>query len=161
MTCFESNSRLGRAVVGALVAAALAMVPACGSKDERPLVLVDAPLGTYTATGTTVKITVVLDGSQVTEQTVPLTQVASGKIGVYLPSGSSGSATVTVAVSNASGCVIASGSSTAAVKAGEISASVSITLLSTGLCVVDAGAPDGSAPLPVDTGVADGPGGDG
>ena len=156
MTSFESNSRLGRAVAGALFAAVLAMVPACGSKDERPLVLVDVPLGTNAGAGTTVKVTVMLNGSPVAEQTVLSTQVASGKIGVYLPAGSSGSATVTVAVSDASGCVIASGSSTAAVavKAGEISATVSITLLPAGPCSADA-----SVPPPVDAGVADGPGG--
>ena len=156
MTSFELNSRLGRAVAGALFAAVLAMVPACGSKDERPLVLVDVPLGTNAGAGTTVKVTVVINGTPVAEQTVPSTQVASGKIGVYLPAGSSGSATVTVAVSDASGCVIASGSSTAAVavKAGEISATVSITLLPAGPCVVD-----GSVSPPVDSGVADGPGG--
>lgn len=156
MISFASNSRLGRAVAGALFAAVLAMVPACGSKDERPLVLVDVPLGTNAGAGTTVKVTVVLNGSQVTEQNVPSTQLASGKIGIYLPSGSSGSATVTVVVSDASGCVIASGSSTAAVavKAGEISATVSITLLPAGPCVGD-----GSVAPPVDSGVADGPGG--
>jgi len=155
MISFKSNSRSGRAVAGALFAAVLAMVPACGSKDDRPLVLVDVPLGTYAGAGTTVKVTVVLNSSPVAEQTVPSTQVASGKIGVYLPAGSSGSATVTVAVSDASGCVIASGSSTAAVavKAGEISATVSITLLPAGPCAVDA-----SVPPPVDGGVADGSG---
>jgi len=155
MICSELNSRLGRAVAGALFAAALAMVPACGSKDERPLVVVDVPLGTYAGAGTTVKVTVVLDSSQVTELSVPSTDVGSAKIGVYLPSGSSGSATVTVSVSDASGCVIASGSSSAAVavKAGEISAPVSITLLPAGPCVGD-----GSIPPTVDGGAVDGPG---
>jgi WD40 repeat protein len=158
MTCLESNSRLGRALAGALFAAALAMVPACGSKDQRPLVVVDVPLGTYAGAGTTVKVTVVLDGAQVAEKSVLSAQVTTGKIGIYLPSGSSGSATVTVTVSDASGCVIASGSSTAAVavKAGEISATVSITLLPAGPCV-GAGV-DASVIPPVDGGAADGPG---
>jgi WD40 repeat protein len=157
MIRFEWNSRLGRAFAGALFAAVLALVPACGSKDNRPLVVVDVPLGTYAGAGATVKITISLDGVQAAEHTVPSTQVAAGKIGVYLPTGSHGNATVTVAVSDASGCLIASGSSTApvTVKAGEISTTVSITLLPAGPCVVD-----GSVAPPVDSGVADGPGSD-
>ena len=158
MTCFELNSRLGRAIAGALFAAALAMVPACGSKDNRPLVVVDVPLGTYAVTGTTVKVTILLDNVKVAEESRPSMQVASGKIGVYLPSGSSGSVTVKIAVSDdASGCVLASGTSSAPVpvKAGEISATVSISLLAAGPCVVD-----GSVPPPDDASVADGPVGD-
>jgi hypothetical protein len=56
--------------------------------------VVDAPLGTYAASGATVKVTVTLDGGPPTEQTVPSSQVASGKLGIYLPAAASGNATV-------------------------------------------------------------------
>ena len=150
--------RYCRAAVGALFTMALALVPAC--KDNRPLVLVDVPLGTYAGAGTTVKVTVTLDNGQATVKTVDSAQAPSGKIGIYLPSGSSGNATVTVAVIDASGCVIAIGSSSApvAVKAGEATAPVSISLSAAGPCVLDGGVPDSAAP--VDSGVADGPGGE-
>ena len=154
-------SRYGRIAAGALFAAALALLPACGSKDQRPLVLVDAPLGTYAASGATVKVTVVLDnGGQVTEKVVSAAQDSSGKLGVYLPAGSGGTATVTVEILDASGCVIAHGTfSSVAVKAGETSAVASINLLVAGPCGRDGGADSAPPPSP-DGGVADGPGGE-
>jgi WD40 repeat protein len=155
-------SRYRRAAVGALFAAALGLLPACGSKDQRPLVLVDAQLGPYATSGATVKVTVTLDNNgPVTEQVVSVAQASSGKLGIYLPAGSGGNATVTVEILDASGCVLAHGSfSSVAVKAGEISAVASINLLVAGPCGTD-----GSVPPPVDAGVADGqvadgPGGD-
>jgi WD40 repeat protein len=159
MTYLELPSRYRR--VAMLFAAALALLPACGSKDQRPLVLVDAQLGTYAGAGTTVKVTVTLDG-QPTEKSLPSAQANAGKIGIYLPAGTSGNATIKVDVIDASGCVIASGSTTApvAVKAGETTAAVSIILSQAGSCGLDGGAPDGGAPAPVDSGVADSPGGE-
>ncbi len=145
----------------ALFAVALALLPACGSKDQRPLVLVDAPLGTFAASGATVKVTVALDNNgPVTEKDVSVAQDSSGKLGIYLPSGSSGTATITVAVI-AGSCVIASGTVTdIVVKAGEISAAVSIPLSAAGPCGQDGGALDSGAPALPDGGVADGPGGE-
>jgi WD40 repeat protein len=155
-------SRYRRAAVGALFAASLVLLPACGSKDQRPLVLVDAQLGPYATSGATVKVTVALDNNgPVTEQVVSVAQASSGKLGIYLPAGSGGNATVTVEILDASGCVLAHGSfSSVAVKAGEISAVASINLLVAGPCGTD-----GSVPPPADAGVADGqvadrPGGD-
>jgi hypothetical protein len=154
-------SRYCRTVSAALFAAALTLLPACGSKDQRPLVLVDAPLGTYAASGATVKITVTLDSGSTAQKVVTVAQDSSGKLGIYLPSGSSGTATVTVEVISASGCVIASGTATGiAVKAGERSASATIILSAAGSCGLDGGALDGSAPKPLDGGAVDGPGGE-
>ena len=162
MIQFNLLNRYRRAAAGALFAAALALLPACGSTDKRPLVLVDVPLGSYATAGATVRVTVTLDNGQVTVKTLGAADATSGKIGVYLPSDSGGNATVTVDVIDASGCVVASGSSTAAVavKAGEKSAPVSIALLAAGPCVLDGGASDGSPPPPIDSAVADSRGGD-
>ena len=162
MIHFDLLNRYRRAAAGALFAAAFALLPACGSTDKRPLVLVDAPLGTYATADATVKVTVTLDNGQATVKTLGAAEAASGKIGVYLPSDSGGTATVTVSVFDASGCLVASGSSAApvAVKAGETSAPVSIILSAAGPCLLDAGVTDGGAPSPVDSGVADGPGGE-
>jgi len=155
-------SRYRRISAGALVAAVWALLPACGSKDQRPLVLVDAPLGAYAASGSTVKITVALDNNgPVTEKVVNVSQDSSGELGIYLPSGSSGNATVTVEILDASGCVIAHGTfSSVAVKAGEISAVASINLLVAGPCGIDGGAADSAPPSSLDGSVADGPGGE-
>ena len=153
--------RFRRATAGALFAAALALVSACGSKDNRPLVVVAAPqLAPYAGAGATVRITVKLDNGPSTEKSVALGQVASGNIGIYLPSGASGSGTVVVAVLDGSGCVVASGSSPVAVKAGEISTPVTINLAPTGLCTPDAGVPPILDAGAIDAGAADGPSAD-
>lgn len=155
-------SRFHQAAAGTLFLATLALLPACGSTDERPLVAVDAPLGSYALPGSNVKVTVTLDSGPPTEQTVPSSQDPSGKLGIYLPSGSNGSATVSVEVIDANGCVLARGNATSvAVKAGQTTAPVSIVLSpATDPCGSDAGVPDGSVLSPVDGVVADGPGGD-
>jgi WD40 repeat protein len=156
-------SRHRQAVAGALFAAVLALLPACGSSDQRPLVLVNVPLGTYAVPGNTVQVTITLDGVQATQKVLGATDASSGNVGIYLPSGSSGTASVTVVVLDASGCAIATGSgdTSVTVRAGKTSGPVSVTLSPSAVsCVPDDGGVDGKTSTPADAGVGDGPLGD-
>jgi WD40 repeat protein len=113
----------------------------CSSKDERPLVLVDVPLGAYATGAASVQVTVAIDGVAPTTKSVAATATYTGKLGVYLPSGSNGTATVTVTVLDARGCAIASGQIQGIkVSAGETSTTASVTLVATAVaCGQDAG----------------------
>jgi hypothetical protein len=144
-----------------LFVAALTLLPACGSSDQRPLVLVDAPLGTNAGDGRTVRVTVTPDNGPPTVKEIPSLQDPSGKLGIYLPAGSSGNVTIKVDVIGASGgCVVASGTVTSvSVKAGETTAAVAISLSEQGPCTQgDGGASDAVLLPPADGGIADGPG---
>jgi WD40 repeat protein len=155
-------SRYRRTAAGVLFAAALALVPACGSKDQRPLVLVDVPLSSYPGKDNGVQVTVTIDNKQVAQKSIPEGDAASGSIGIYLPAGTSGTATVTVVVTDRNGCVIAIGSSAinaVAVTPGERSAPVSIPLSAQGPCLLDGGTSDVAPPPLADASVADGPSG--
>ncbi len=156
-------SRYRRGVAGALFAAVLALLSACGSGDQRPLVLVNVPLGTYAVPGNTVQVTITLDGVQAAQKILGASDASSGNIGIYLPSGSSGTASVTVVVLDASGCAIATGSGDTSVtaRAGKTSGPVSVTLSPSAVsCVPDDGGVDGKTSTPADAGVRDGPRGD-
>jgi WD40 repeat protein len=140
-------NRCRRAAIGALLSAAIALLPACSSSnDKRPLVLVSAPLGAYAGLAKTVKVTVTVDGVPVATTTVSAADdPTTGDIGVYLPSGTSGDAAVVVLVTDANGCLVASGGSTATVKVspGETTGQVTITLsAATGSCAADGGTSD-------------------
>jgi hypothetical protein len=141
-----------RRFAGKALLAALVLVPACGSGDKRPLVQVDAPIGSYAVPSSTVKVTVTPDSGPQTVKSLPSSKDSSGQLGIYLSADSSGNATVKVEVLDASGCVIASGSGiVAGLKSGETSAVVSIALTpSAGPCGLDGGVPDSSVPAPAD-----------
>jgi WD40 repeat protein len=112
------------------------MSSACSSSDDRPLVLVSAPLGPFAGAATKVEVTVSL-GTVAHAESLLARDYGSGNVGIYLPAGSRGDASVTVGVTDASACTIASGTSATPVRVapGERTSVVSITLVAaTGPC---------------------------
>ena len=156
MTHFTLVDRFLR-LAGRAPLLAVALLVACSSSDKRPLVLVDVPLGGY-PTAQTVVVDVVVPGVAPSELRVDLTAgsvgaAAAGHYGVYLTSGTSGSATVSVSLRNASGCELASGGGAGpvSVSPGETSGPVAIILTqSTLACGPDAGLGPDTLPPPAD-----------
>lgn len=133
--------------------AAMALLSACSSSDQRPLVLVSAPLGAYAAQAARVDVTVILDAVPY-PQSYAAASYGNGNQGIYLPSGKSGTATVSVMVYDAATCPIAMGSQAGiVVKAGEKTAVVTVTLgPASGSCQ----ASDGGLPAQDDGGAGPG-----
>src|SRR5664279_1188967 len=137
-----------RILAGVMLATALALLPSCGSKDSRSLVLVDVPVTGFADPGNQIDVKVRVGDSTVAEQKYPTGSAATAHLGIYLPSGTDGQVTVVVSIV-ASGCAIATGTSSVPVKSGETSAVVTITLVATNACGV---ATDAGIPAPSDGG---------
>ena len=139
-----------RILAGAVFATVLALLPSCGSKDSRPLVLVDVPVDGVDP-GNQIDVKVLVGDRTVAEQKYPRGSAATAHLGIYLPSGTIGDATVVVSIV-AGGCAIATGTSSAPVpvKAGETSAAVIVTLVATNACGASS---DGGLPAALDGGV--------
>jgi WD40 repeat protein len=135
-----------------LLLSLLALFPACSSEDKRPLLLVNAPLGTYAPLAQTLVVTVLVDKVQVFAQTLGASTNAFGNYGFYLPSGTSGSAVVWIQVVDINNCVIATGvGGPVPVSAGETSGPISVPFsVATVPCGADAGVGDTSGPPAVD-----------
>lgn len=147
----------------ALTGTLVALMAACGTKDQRPLVVVDAPLGAYAGVAATVQISIALTSGEITQKLVTVTPGYSSNLGVYLPSGASGTGTVTVTLLDATSCPLASAVLPITVTAGEITTAGTVTwMAATGACgtSVDAGAVGDASPV-VDGGAVDGSGVDG
>jgi glucose/arabinose dehydrogenase len=127
-----------RVLAGVTFATALALLPSCGSNDSRPLVLVDVPVTDFAGTGRQIDVKVRIGTSPATAQ-----------LGIYLPSGTNGDATVAVSILDVSGCAVATETSPVPVKvkAGETSAEVTVTLVATNACTVSV---DAGIPAPLD-----------
>ena len=154
-----TNRRSRRWVVNwTLLIAIFAFGAACSSDKAESLLLVNVPLGVLPPTASTMAFTVLVDGQQVAQEVHGVAENAEGKYGIYLPSSASGSATLSVVVADASGCVVATGAGgPVSISAGEKSAPVVVTLTpaTTPCGAIDGGLPDTSAPSGIDGGVGD------
>jgi WD40 repeat protein len=130
--------------LSALVFCALSACSSSSEQDKQPLVLISAPLGAFAPQASWVDISVIV-ANVPTPRRIAADRYGDGKIGVYLPAGTSGDATVVVTVSDASSCAIAIGASAAPVKVkpGETTPVVSITLTAS---PTPCGPSDGGAP---------------
>ena len=149
-----------RAAATLALVACLAVLAACSTDDERPLVLIDVALGTYAVPAETVAIAATAGDIQVASMSVQPNVL--GKYGLYLPEGTSGTVTVSVSVLGSGGCVLASGTVLGVpVTPGKKTAPVDVPLVATGdLCLGDAAVPDTAVPgeevaAPLDTPQAD------
>jgi WD40 repeat protein len=139
------------------------LMAACGTKDQRPLVVVDVPLGAYAGVAATVQISVTLTSGESAQKLVTVTPGYTSKLGVYLPSGASGTGTVTVTLLDATNCPLASAAVPITVAAGEITTAGALTwTAATGVCgtIADAGLVLDASPS-VDAGGTDSSGLDG
>jgi hypothetical protein len=139
-----------RVLAGVAFATALALLPSCGSNDGRSLVLVDVPVAGFANPENHIDVKVRVGDSPVAEQTYPLGSGTTTHLGIYLPSGTDGDVTVVASIVDGNGCAVAAGTSPAAVKAGETSKVVTITLVATNACGPFL---DGGVPAPSDGGV--------
>jgi hypothetical protein len=154
------TNRRGRRWVAnwTLLIAIFAFSGACSSDKAESLLLVNVPLGALPPTASAMSFTVLVDGQQVAQEVHGVAENAEGKYGIYLPSSASGSATVSVVVADASGCVLATGAGgPVSISAGEKSAPVVVTFtLATTPCgTPDGGLPDTSVPSGIDGGPVD------
>jgi hypothetical protein len=153
MTHFDLTCRLRlrRAASRGLLLALLGTAAACGSKDQRPLLLVNAPLGAFASSAQTLIVTIAVNGEQVFQQSLGASTNAFGSYGFYLPSGKSGNAAVTIQVYDAGNCLIAVGNGgPVPVSAGERSGPISVPFVpSSAPCGADASPPP-DGPPPVD-----------
>jgi hypothetical protein len=128
---------------------ALVLLAACSSSDKRPLLLVNVPGlgGLSNPQSVTLAVTMAGHDGSSASQTIDLSAGsagarANGSYGIYLPSGSSGQATILVVVKNGSGCTIAQGSGSTSVSPGETSQVATILLSAEGPCTSDGGTAD-------------------
>jgi WD40 repeat protein len=156
MTYSNSRDRFHRAARGALCFVAMALLAACSSSDKRPLLLVkvNGLGGLSNPQSATLTVTLSGQAGAATTQTIDVYAGsaganANGSYGIYLPSGTSGQATVSVVVKDSSGCTIAQGTSTVSVSPGETSQVATITLSAAGPCTNDGGPGDALPPADV------------
>jgi hypothetical protein len=155
MTHFNLKNRF-LPLAGRAPLLAVALLVACSSSDQRPLVLVNVPVSDYPSAQTVV-VDVVVQGFDTSQLMVDLTPgtagaTAGGHYGVYLTSGTSGNATVIVSVRDAAHCELASGNMPdVPVSPGQTSGPVIIPLTPSAVsCVPDAGPGPDTLPPPAD-----------
>lgn len=135
-----SHLRVVRFLSGAVVAAALAFLPSCGSNDKEPLLLIEASFSNA-GNATAMDVRVDVETRTVAQQRYAVPTASPAKLGIFLPSGTTGSATVVVSLVDASGCVLAMGANSVAITSSDTTGPVALTLSAKGPC--SAGGSDG------------------
>ena len=100
---------LGQFLLALIAVAGMAALSACSESDNRPLLVVQNPTATPAAAGNVGRVDVKVttkEGTPVTKSFTPA-QAASGSLGVYLPSGTSGLVLVVVTIYGTDGTVLA------------------------------------------------------